>query len=376
MPGIRAQLVVALTFSALAGIAIAQVKELTIATQVTPRDIESLLASDDPRLMAWGAYFAREKSDDSAVAPMMEIVERWEAPAKGSGSESRARTNAMLEILDAMIQRNRTVSTENLATLSTSFPDQAMVLASRLPMAEATPLLESWYAKRSEPKQTWLPRVAAMMLSKAPPAGFAASVLSESAEYYNVIVVDRDEFGGGTGFGCLGGSSSDPAGWPPIYRYVIDERWTGDNARVVNDPLVVEAGGERIVYRRAVHPENPCPGVRALNEITRQHLLLEMLGGDRTALEWEPREQETLHWAGTSNYLSELGKIVDAEESKLRDTVMALDAKGLLTGDEAATARPRLSVQIVDDRQLKEPKLPRFKSSDARTSVEPYNPWH
>jgi hypothetical protein len=55
-----------------------QTVEITVDTKVGAGQIQDWLASGDPRLVAWGAYFARENADDAAVTRMLQLVARWE----------------------------------------------------------------------------------------------------------------------------------------------------------------------------------------------------------------------------------------------------------------------------------------------------------
>jgi hypothetical protein len=337
---------------------------VTAGASAASHDIQSWLAGDDPRLMAWGGYLSIGNGDSSSDAAMVEILDEWAEPAGEREDLSAEQLDAFTAILDALIQRNKTVSPETLAALAEKFPSQAAILAARLSIDESLPLLQSWYAMRKDDKSGTLARIAAMMLSKAPPPGFPASVLEDTREIVQVTIVDLGA-GFGTGFG--GGYFVDRGtprrqGWPPIFRYSLVE-----NPQEGRDPLLVEAGGDRIIYQRTL--ESPAASVRPLDDETRQHLLLDMLGGDRSALRWETRPQISVEWQGSSSFLADLGSIVDGEEAKLRDTVEAFYESGLLTPEEASKARPALSVNIFDYRSRKDTPIPKFDSRDPRTTV-------
>jgi hypothetical protein len=343
----------------------AQDGDITTQTQVSSSVILGWLDSGDPRLVAWGAYFSTLNGDPSGDATMVEILDRWAAAGDQRDELSETQQDAFAAILDALIQHHRTVAPETLALLAAKFPAQAAILASRLPLDEAMPLLQNWYAERKTDRQPALARIAAMMLSKAPPPGFAASVLAETSETVRISVVDPGVGvggGGGGGYG-LGGSIFRRQGWPPVYGYLIEE-----HAQATGQPLVVEAGGDRITYRRTPDAVSVA-SVRPLDDETRQHLLLEMLGGDRSALQWKTQQQISLEWDGPANYLSEVGNLVDEEESKLRDTVDAFYVDGLLTPEEAGKVRPSLLVNVFDDRGAEDSPIPQFESRDPHTTV-------
>ncbi|MGB6686258.1 MAG: hypothetical protein WBE76_00280 [Terracidiphilus sp.] len=347
-------------------IVFAQESAITTETKATPDEIRQWLESGDPRLIAWGAYFAGQDKVNSALAPMLELVDDWQTPVNAGDAAAHERQDAMAAVLDALILRNISVPPESLLAVGDSFPAQSAILASRLPIGEATPLLQNWYRERNEGKQPRLARLAAMMLAKSPPPGFAASVLAETEDHVQVTVVDP-----GTGFGSgggicygLGGGIPHRPGWPFIYRYALEE-----NSQQIGHPLLIEAGGDRITYDRTLEGGEAFFQVRSLDDETRQHLLLEMLGGNRTALQWATQQQISLEWEGPANFLTDLRNIVNEEESKLRDTVEEFTDMGLLSPDEAARIRPRLSVLVFDSRESKEAPLPDFEYSDLHTSV-------
>jgi hypothetical protein len=318
--------------------------------------------------MAWGAYFAREHGDASADAAMLRIVDQWEAPKDASEPDALSQSDAMEEVLDALIQRKIAVRADRLSEMADRFPEQAAILAGRLSIDEAKPLLEGWYERRHELRHMTLARVAAMMLSKAPPTGFAASVLKEAAEQWSIFVYDP-----GTGGGS-GGSSSccgvalpqSVRNWPPLFEY-----WLDDHPDQANASLLVEAGGDRITYERGIAGEGfgKCPSVRPLDNQARHALLAEMLGVKSDGMAWKPWQRESFEWEGRAAFLSELETIMNREEAKLRSNVAELYDRGLLTAEEAGSVRPKLRFDVIDERALPTPDLATPESTDGRTSI-------
>ena len=368
-PGIRIRMTLAaIAFCALAWPGTAQNGSITTKTKATSSQIRGWLASDDPRLVAWGAYFARENADDSAIAPMQELVEQWKAPEDAADPEALAQSDAMAEVLDALIQRGKTVSAEGLQVIAETFPTQAEILAARLPIDEATPLLENWYGKRGDDKYFTHARIAAMLLAKAPPPGFAATVLAEAEEQYFISVYDP---GTGGGFGgsasCCGAAlPRRKSDWPPLYQYRLRE-----NGTEPNEPLVVEAGGDRVTYqcKEVGEGSGSCGGLRPLDNQTRHALLAEMLGIKKNAMPWKPWQRDSIEWEGQSVFETELREIVDGEEARLQSTVDDLYAEGLLAFEEAGSVRPKLVVHIDDQRADRSLPLPKLEGLDARTPI-------
>jgi hypothetical protein len=311
----------------------AQEVDISVDTKPTSQDIQIWLDSGDPRLIAWGAYFARENADTESVAPMLCLVEGWTPPDDAQKAIGRSRVDALREVLDALIQQKQPVSPASLNAITSSFPRHSMILASVLTLAEAKPFLQTWYEKRNSKDLSAFPRIAAMMLAKAPPPGFVASVLAESEEELDVTVESDWTTGHDYGFGISGGCGDgwglpSPKGWPPFFDYEIEE-----NNRSDQDPAIVEVGGDRITYHRFEMSRNwgSCAFVHPLNAETRHHLLAEMLGVSDEEMPWKVREPGTIVWENGIQFTQELQKQVASEEARLNSTAKALYAKGFLT---------------------------------------------
>jgi hypothetical protein len=348
-----------------------QQEDITVDTKTTDKDIQKWLKSNDPRLVAWGAYYARQNADDAAIAPMIQLVENWIPPKQDQGTLERPRIDAMSEVLDALIVRKETVFPEGLSAIAPTFPRQAAILASRLPNAEATPLLLTWYDRRNSKEGAAIPRIAAMILSKAPPPGFAASVLTESDEEFEVMVENEQDIGFGHGFGfgntCGDGFGiSPPHGWPPLFDYSLEE-----NAPRPHDSVLVKAGGDQITYRRINLSEGSgsCFYPRPLLADTRHHLLAEMLKITEKKMPWQVQQNTWIFWKSREQFTSELKGLVAAEETKFHATAESLYAKSFLTRSEADSVRPRLAVTVIDARKQTSPPLPQLEFSDPRTTI-------
>jgi hypothetical protein len=322
--------------------------------QATSANIQMWLESKDPRLIAWGAYFARENNDTAALELAAQLIEK--SPQQGGldpRSTSSPQHDAVSEILDALIQQNVSVSADNLGYLTTAFPPQAAILVSRLPATETSSILMQWY--QSQENSYRLSRVAAMLLSKSPTPEFATSILADSEEQLLVYVTtDRSGFGSGFGSSSCGDGFGlrGETGWPELFRYGLEE----NNHRA--DPLLVEAGGDRITWTRTPTSRGfgSCYYVRPLSAETRHHLLAEMLGLPNSAMPWPTEQNVTIVWQSKDQFLHDLGAAIEAEDVKLRQTVRDFQARGLITPEEAKTVRPKLSVSIRYADSLKRPE--------------------
>jgi len=368
----RSILVTTLLLAA-ASLAHAQSPSFTADSNPTAKEIRTLLKSSNPRLVAWGAYFASRNHNAEAGSLMIKITERWKPPALPSNRDAIYAKDAMLEVLYALVERKDPVPPKALSAIATSFPSQALILASQLPTTEATPLLQKWYYADedgfgSNSISPALALISAMMLTKAPPSGFAASILARSEEHLIVYVTDAGGMGSGGGVSGCGdsGAGSPPPGWPVLFLYELEE-----NEPHTNDPLLVEAAGDRITWHLSPITVGwgSCFEANRLNDDARHHLLAAMLGIPDNAMPWSIRQEVTLHWQSQQKFLSDLKNEIASEEANLSASVEALHKKGLLTKSETESVRPKLRITISDHRKPPAPPLPLLTNLDPRTSI-------
>jgi hypothetical protein len=329
-----------------------QVEE-TMRAQASSANIQAWLQSKDPRMIAWGAYFARENNDTAALALAPQILRTAmyqvgiEAHAVG-GSQYQA----VLEILDTLIEQNVPVPANLLGYLSDAFPVQSAILASRLPATETASLLMQWYLDQETHRG--LSRPAAMLLSKSPPPGFAANVLGNSEERLTIYIVPKPGMGFGSGNG-VGGICADfleapaLANWPELFSYRLHE-----NDNTSGDPLLVEAGGDRITWERASPRDGfrSCSGITGLTPDTRHHLLAEMLAERDSAMSWQTHKDINIARENDQQVQRDIGVAILQEQEILTQSVQDFQTRGLITSAEAKDVRPKLSVTIKDTSSL------------------------
>src|SRR5208283_546293 len=97
----------------------------------------------------------------------------------------------------------------------------------------------------------------------------------------------------GFGGGCLCGlAMRDRTDWPPIFVYRLEENKAGST-----DPVLIEAGGDRITYHRAEEGGGGggCgTGVGPLDDRARHDLLAEMVGLNKEAMPWKEQESASI----------------------------------------------------------------------------------
>jgi hypothetical protein len=347
----------------------AQEGEITVKTDAPPGEVMGWLRSGDPRLVAWGASFARTCSNHAAMDAMATHAVAWDAQEPAGPDGSSGETLAMQEMLDALIVCRERVSVAGIRSVAASFPVQAAILVSRMPVTEATPLLLEWYEGRHEKRQGVLPRVAAMLLSKAPPEGFAASVVSESEAQMSVTATSPEMgmgFGGSFMSGCgSGGLAAPAADWPPIYSYALVE-----NAET-HDPLLVRSGGDRVNFQRFDRStgSKSCGMMKQLDTFERVHLIAEMVGVGPAQIPWAQDSHPSIVWESEEQFKGALLALIRDEEAQMQATMDALCERGAMTRDEANLVRPRLAVSIADAREHREVPIPIMSSGDERTAL-------
>lgn len=253
-----------------------------------------------------------------------------------------------MALLDALIQEDVHPPVATIRTVAGSFPEQALVLAGRLPLSESRGMLDSWTRGETRDPSELLARVASMMLAKEPDSSFVARVVAASEESLIVSVTSGD-VGSSTGGGSCGDSvgRSIFQGWPQVYRYELVE----------NDPNasalpVVDLDGDRIDVLRV--EENAGWGscgdqVERLDPTTRHRLIAHWLGVRSEEMKWQPVEQVSIVWTSKADYERQLGEAIDSHRQKLRESVEMLHKRGLLTDDSAQSLTPRLVVSITCD---------------------------
>jgi hypothetical protein len=127
----------------------AQREDITIESKPAPNQIVAWLDSGDPRLIAWGAHFARETGDMAATPVMVRILKEWKPGEAHSHSTGWSRLGISY-VLDAFIVQEQQMPPDAILAIAPSFRTEAMILASRLPVASARPILLDWYKERGQ----------------------------------------------------------------------------------------------------------------------------------------------------------------------------------------------------------------------------------
>jgi len=355
---------------------------LLVAQSRGPVPIEPLLRSDEPRLIALGAWEVIQRQDDSLNPLLIDLAERWD-PAHRPELENSDWFDAMTVVLDGLIQRKVQISPAAALAVVHAFPDQAMILITRMDPADAEPILLSLYREgragpRKSREQRVLTRIAAMFLARDRPAEIAASMLTDSVAQLAVSVPIATSPGIER---CLAGCDPPPpckpetidesrTGWPHIFQYALEENEPSIERR---SGLLIYAGGDTITWRRvpAEVRRDDCFVPEPLTPQNRHRLLAQMLEVREVDLLWGAQMVLSVGWYSDEQYLGDLEAQIREQEKRLLSTVQAFFAKGLLTRSQFEAVRPRLAVVVFDDRDQQSESnrvLPLPPAQDSRTS--------
>jgi hypothetical protein len=323
-------------------------------------EINHLLSSGDPRLVAWGAHYALVEKAQGVASQLLDLADRWQATTADSNAEEpnavpRDQTDehdALAAVLDAIIQLHLNVSSAMLRNLSGDFPNQVAILLTGLPLEQAQSLSQEFY--HLDPKTLGahnLQYVSAVLLAKDPPAGFAADLFSSIHNRATIKITtpgrpEGDGYGGGSGVGCaMGESHSD---WPEFGIYQLSAGKIGDSFVLMDGPDPIYALRSKTRFDTGDKCENFTFLVLGPEE--RRRFVARWLGADPDDLEWETEAADTIVYQSDEQFYRELRAFIAGEQEKYRATAAALVEKNLIAVSEQDDALPYLELKFNDQR--------------------------
>src|SRR5271157_94526 len=344
------------------------------AQQPSALDLEQLSSADalaltpdwvrhgDPQQQAWAAYWIQRDRQEQEVPLLLEVLASYQASAQAGSSGWTDQDTAMLYVLDTLIQMHSKVTSEQAEALYGKFPVQALILLAHDPEDARDPLLR--ILDKTQSRIDWL--AAADLLATDPPAGFAARLLKGISIHATIRVLSPGQGGlGGLGSGCGGSAAWGRGDWPPLGVYRLSTRpSTGSE---------LFAKGENPVYvKRSVEgscdASEGCGDLLLSLEALRRDLIGQLLGirKEKFALQLNPSLNIT--WSSDEAYFDAASAFVAQQEEILENAQAGLEARGLLTETEAASAQPPFEVEILNLRNDKTP-LPDLVFADPSINV-------
>ena len=316
------------------------------------------LNSSDPRLRAWGAYLVLQYNHTSLAPDLLAVVASYQSLAKPDKDQH----DAMLPVLDALIQLNVSVPADVAANLLHEFPAAALILLSRAG-SEADEHLLNFFRIQGDSRGAWL--AAGNLLAVRRASGFAAALLSHMTVEMEVAIKDpgdETDYRTGSGIGCsyIHQNRTPKSGWPFVGYYTL----TAGAA----DATLLANGFRPVYFRRtvdAIYYDTAEEGFGcgiSQNRSREQYLTLLL----------DPAQDQPLlpiysyyviAWFSEPDYVSHLDSLVIDHNRKIAEAVQTLEAAGLLTVEEAATTRPFSRISVLDYRKDKKVSLPLDDSS-------------
>ena len=229
------------------------------------------LNSADPRVEAWGAYLVLRDQRTDAIPVLLSMLEAYPVIPQEASQLEVDRHDAMLGVLDALIQFDAPVPAADAQRIYPEFPVQSLVLLARSQEDTADALLDI-FRNEQRWQVAWL--AAGNLLSARRAAGFAAAVIEGMTVHLQVIVTEPGVgFGGGQSSCCGGGSAAPKAGWPPLGVYSFG----GCGADAQTGATLLAGGADPAYYDRQVTAAYRASGASGCchldQDLVREHYL-------------------------------------------------------------------------------------------------------
>jgi hypothetical protein len=330
------------------------------------------LHSDDPLRLAWGAWLAKQDRQTGLIPLLNEKVAEYQPAESFSSQSERDHHDALLAILDALIELHAAVPAAEARKLYPEFPAQSLILLIRSPKPDDWAFMD--IASIAKANWNWL--AAGNVLVKTRPPGFAALLLSRFTQHLTVSVVDAGMGGlsGGGGSECGFSMRAPKASWPAVGLYILSQ--VPQRLPSVNATYLVD--GDTPIYYLRVEPGNydnpgddPAYCDDGNRDQYRAQYLAKLMANASPQLKLDPYPFATIVWKGEADYSQQLLATVEQQRTLFRRTVVALQGSAqVLTPAEAETLKPRIEILIRDDRASKSVPLPAPPEQNA-TSEQP-----
>ncbi len=326
------------------------------------------LQADDPRTQAWGAYLAvRSRLSDLApsLLGVLSTYSQTDPPATMAETDQR---DTMMAVLDALIELGIEVHAADASKLYSQFPTQSLILLSRSHEDTGSFLL-SVFENNPVPVGGWLAAGNLLATQRAP--GFAAAVLRGMTVRATVTV----QTPGGPGYGrgssscCGAGISPQPKpGWPPVGNYALSNCTSPGIGSTI-----LAAGPDPAYYSRAVNTyytagTSAC-GCYPDPDLVRQHYLATLLQSPPETPPIKAAIAHHIEWQDAGAYQTNLRAFIAGQQQTFANVAQRLNASGLMTAEEAASARPALAIEIWDQRSAATP-LPAITDIGDRVTMK------
>lgn len=301
-----------------------------------------------------GAYLALRGQLTDLSPELLEILSAYAVDGTPAGTLEKDEHDALIPVLDALIQFGGDVPVADAARIYGQFPAQSLILLSRSSQDIGDVLLDIF--EREAPNPGWL--AAGNLMAARQSRGFAAAVL-QTMTVHAVVYVQAPggpNYGGGRTSCCGGEVPLQPkAGWPPAGSH--------DLSQCGNAGAGLPAGGTDPAYYvrivNAFYPFTPANCTCGPNpDLARQHYLNTVLFLPAENPLIRAQVSHSIQWQAPQAYQSELLGYVREQQDIFAAAAQKLAAAGLLAGEEVQSARPKLGIETWDQRVSQETPLP------------------
>jgi hypothetical protein len=331
------------------------------------------LGSSDARVRAWGAYLALRDRQVNLLPQLVGLVKAYPVMGSPLTSSERDEHDAMLAVLDAIIQMRGGFPTDVAAKLYPEFPAQALISLSHDGPEAASILLEIFKTENRLPG-AWL--AAGNLLMVWNPPGFAAAILAGLTVHAHITVVSENSgagIGGGSGGSCTSGAPPVKTGWPPVGKYYVRNMTSGFTGDVL-----LQGGADPAFYFRTVDAayivrnddESPCSKMFELNRDTvREHFLAKLASEPPGNPFVQSYVEQTISWHDDATYVMSLRAFIGQQQRLFDALGKKLMDSGLVSAEERESARPSLEVRISDFRRNSPPTLPLLQDPGSNVKI-------
>jgi hypothetical protein len=321
------------------------------------------LNSNNPRELAWGAWVAKQ---DRAASLIPLLIEKVDAYRPGS---ERDRHDAMLSVLDALIEMRAPVAPVEARKLFPEFAAQSLILLVRSKDDATAELLDVF--RTAQANWDWL--AAGNVLAEKRTPGFAALLLAKFTQHLTIDVTDPNSGGniGGGGSECGFSIAPPKRGWPPVGLFTLMQfpgRFPSMNATYL-------VGGEMPVYYYRAEPgnyDNPPDDAGYCDDGDRdryrEKYLNALIPNSQVYLEAYP--YRSIIWSNENQYERDLIAIVEDYYAVFRRALHAMPEQ-VLTREESQSLKLRIEIVIRDDRRNPAAPLPKVPELNDSASVRP-----
>ncbi len=338
------------------------------------------LRSGDPRLQAWGAYVVLRDKHKEFIPDLVALVHDYKMAGWQFPLVEEDRHDAMLAVLDDLIQFYVVIPSQDAAKLYPEFPAQSIILLSR-GNKDATDFFMEIFRDEKLHALEW--QAAGNFLAQIEAPGFAVDVIGKMTVHATIKVTTTGEirFARGVGFGCsiampkaepdwpevgnysLTGSVAPESDWPRVGAEKYLEQHSAVALFLVAGPIPVYS--QRTVdalYDQIRHARRDGDGCGANYvdwDSLRERYVTRMVSAKQDSPPLKAYFNETIAWKDQNDYLQYIRNLARQQRAAFAEVVAKLKNGGWMTTDEAGTAKLKLEITIVDDRDDKTIPLPR-----------------